>query len=454
MPPAAAAGSEPSAPIARPRFGTDGVRGVAGRHLTAELALALGRAAARVLGARDAVVGGDTRVSTGMLEAAVVAGLASEGVTVHRLGVVPTPAVAFAAQRLGAMGVVVSASHNPFHDNGIKLFGPGGMKLADAVEASVEAALEALGPPGDDVGVVFDRGLDGDHDGAYIDHLFDVLGGRDLGDLKIVLDGANGAASHVGPDAFRRAGADVVAIGCEPDGYNINRACGATHPAALAAAVVAHGADLGLALDGDADRLIAVDGAGRIVDGDHVMAILALDLRQRGLLHDDTVVVTVMTNLGFRLAMRSHGVQVVETAVGDRYVLAALEAGRFSLGGEQSGHVILRDRATTGDGLLAGLALADVVARTGRSLADLATVMTSLPQLLVNVTVAHRRADLLDAIDADVRAAEQGLGERGRVLVRPSGTEPLVRVMVEAPTDEEAAAVAMRLAAAVERAGG
>ena len=450
MPPAASAGSEPSAPSPRPRFGTDGVRGIAGRELTVELALALGRAAARVLGASEAVVGGDTRVSTGMLEAAVVAGLASEGVAVHRLGVVPTPAVAFAAQRLGAIGVVVSASHNPFHDNGIKLFGPGGMKLPDAVEGRVEAALDALGPTAAAAGVV----LHADHDGDYIGHLLDALGGRDLGGLKIVLDGANGAAWRVGPDSFRRAGADVVAIGCEPDGYNINRACGATHPATLAAAVVAHGADLGLALDGDADRLIAVDGAGRIVDGDHVMAILALDLRRRGQLRHDTVVVTVMTNLGFRLAMRSHGVHVVETAVGDRYVLAALEAGRFSLGGEQSGHVILRDRATTGDGLLAGLALADVVARTGRPLADLATVMTSLPQLLVNVTVAHRRADLLAAIAPDVQAAERALGERGRVLVRPSGTEPLVRVMVEAPTDDEARDVAMRLAAAVERAGG
>jgi phosphoglucosamine mutase len=375
--------------------------------------------------------------------------MASEGVTVHRLGMVPTPMVAYAAQRWGAMGAVVSASHNPFHDNGIKLFAPGGLKLPDDVEARIEAEMHSLGTPTDDIGVVIDSDVERD----YLDHVLDALGDRGLMGLKIVVDGANGAASFVGPELFRRAGAEVVAIGCEPDGRNINLRCGATHPGALAEAVVAHGAHLGLALDGDADRLIAVDATGRIVDGDHVMAILALDLRDRGQLHDDTVVVTVMTNLGFRLAMQAHGVKVVETAVGDRYVLSALDAGHYSLGGEQSGHVILRDRATTGDGLLTGLVLADVLCRTGRSLADLASVMTSLPQLLVNVKVMHRRADLLEAIAADVRAEEAVLGERGRVLVRPSGTEPVVRVMVEAPTQDEAQQVAMRLAGAVERAG-
>lgn len=425
------------------------MRGVAGTEITAAFALELGRAAARVLDAREAVIGGDSRVSTRMLEAAVAAGLAAEGVTVHRLGLVPTPAVAYAAQQWGVMGVVVSASHNPYHDNGIKLFAQGGVKLPDDVESRIEAELDALPPCGDDVGVLIDNDIERD----YLDHVCDAIGDRGLGGLKIVIDGANGAASYLAPELFRRVGASVVAIGCEPDGTNINLRCGATHPAELAAAVTAHGADMGLALDGDADRLIAVDAAGHIVDGDHIMAILGLDLRDRGELHHDTVVVTVMTNLGFRLAMQEHGIDVVETAVGDRYVLAALDAGGFSLGGEQSGHVILRDRATTGDGLLTGLLLADVVCRTGRPLADLATVMTSLPQLLVNVKVNHRRADLLDAIAADVAAAEARLGDHGRVLVRPSGTEPVVRVMVEAPTDDQAKAEAMTLAAAVERAG-
>ena len=425
------------------------MRGVAGTEITASFALDLGRAAARVLGAREAVIGGDSRVSTRMLEAALVAGLAAEGVTVHRLGMVPTPTVAYAAQQWGVMGVVVSASHNPFHDNGIKLFAPGGLKLPDDVESRIEGELAALPPTGAEVGTVIDSDVERD----YLDHIGDVLGDRGLVGLKIVVDGANGAASFLGPEVFRRAGATVVAIGCEPDGTNINLRCGATHPAGLAEAVVAHGADLGLALDGDADRLIAVDASGRIVDGDHLMAILALDLRERGELRADTVVVTVMTNLGFRLAMQEHGVKVVETAVGDRAVLAALDAGNYSLGGEQSGHVILRHRATTGDGLLTGLVLADVLGRRQRTLAQLASVMTSLPQVLVNVKVHHRRADLLDAIAVDVATEEAGLGEHGRILVRPSGTEPVVRVMVEAPTDTQASEVALRLAAAVERAG-
>lgn len=423
------------------------MRGVAGSDLTAALALDLGRAAARVLDAREAVVGGDSRRSTRMLEAAVVAGLAAEGVLVHRLGLVPTPAVAFAAQRWGVMGVVVSASHNPYHDNGIKLFARGGLKLSDDVEAAIEAELDALGPPSADVGAIADTDVERD----YLDHVGGVLGGRRLDGLRIVVDGANGAASYLAPELFDRVGADVVAIGCEPDGVNINQDCGATHPAGLAAAVRAHGADLGLALDGDADRLIAVDAQGRVVDGDHIMAVLALDMRERGQLRGDTVVVTVMTNLGFRQAMAAHGVHVVETAVGDRYVLEALDAGGFSLGGEQSGHVIRRDLATTGDGMLTGLLLADVVARTGRPLAELAAVMTQLPQVLVNVRLAERPPGLLDALAPHVAEAQAALGERGRVLVRPSGTEPLVRVMVEAPTDDEARRVADELAATTQR---
>ena len=442
-----------SADVRRPRFGTDGVRGVANTELTAAHALALGRAAAQVLGATEFVVGRDPRRSSRMLEAAFAAGLAAEGMRVELLGDVPTPCVAYVAQHRGCAGAMISASHNPFADNGIKLFAVGGRKLADDVEARVERALDELGAPtrsGAEVGVL----VDGDADVSdYVRHLHEAIGNRRLDGLTIVVDAANGAGSGLARQVFAHAGATVHVIADRPDGVNINDGCGATHPAALAAAVVAEQADLGLALDGDADRLIAVDQAGTIVDGDHAMAILALDLKERGELHEDTVVVTVMTNLGFRLAMRAQGVNVVETAVGDRYVLAALDAGHYSLGGEQSGHVILRDKATTGDGLLTGLLLADTVSRRGRSLADLASVMASLPQVLLNVRLAERRPDLLDRLSADIAEAEGALGDTGRVLVRPSGTEPVVRVMVEAPTADEASAVARRLVAAVERVG-
>ena len=435
----------------RPRFGTDGVRGVANTQLTNDHALALGRAAVRVLQARQFVVGRDTRRSSRMLEAAFVAGLASEGALVELLGDVPTPAVAFVGQQRGIAGAMISASHNPFADNGIKLFASGGRKLPDEIERTIDAELDRLGELtriGADVGEIVDGGGDVEH---YFEHLHAALGTRTLHDLKIVVDAANGAASRFAGKVLARAGADVVAIADQPDGLNINDHCGATHPAALAAAVVANGAALGLALDGDADRLIAVDHTGAIVDGDHVMAVLALDMKARGLLRADTVVVTVMTNLGFRLAMRDHGVEVVETPVGDRYVLAALDAGNYSLGGEQSGHVILRDLATTGDGLLTGLLLADAVVRSGRSLAELAGVMRRLPQVLVNVRLTERRAGLLDDIAGDVAAAERQLNGQGRVLIRSSGTEPLVRVMVEAPTHEQADDVAHSLAAVVER---
>lgn len=433
------------------RFGTDGVRGRANSELTAAFALDLGRAAARVLGARLAVVGGDSRLSTPMLEAALVAGLASEGVEVHRLGLAPTPAVAFEASRLGAMGAVVSASHNPYHDNGIKLFGPGGTKLADDVENRIEAELAALGrPTAADPGVVRDT-PPGD---GYVDHLVDVLDGRSLDGLRIVVDAANGAASNLVADVFRRSGADTVVVHATPDGRNINAGCGATAPGALQALVVAEQADVGIALDGDADRLIAVDELGRIVDGDHTIAICALDMRERRVLRDDTVVVTVMTNLGFRLAMEEAGIDVIETAVGDRYVLEAVLAGGYSLGGEQSGHVIFPDRATTGDGMLTALTLLDVVRRSGRPLSGLAAeAMTQLPQVLVNVTVTAPRPDVADLLADEIEAAETGLGRRGRVLVRSSGTEPLVRVMVEAETDELAESTAAGLAAAVQRHG-
>jgi phosphoglucosamine mutase len=378
-----------------------------------------------------------------------VAGLASEGVVAHRLGVVPTPVVAFEAARRGALGAVVSASHNPYHDNGIKLFAPGGTKLPDVVESRIEAeVLDLPRPAGEPAQVV-----DVEDSPAYRDHVLGALEGRDLAGLRVVVDAANGAASGLAGRIFRAAGADVVVIHDQPDGRNINAGCGATDTASLAAAVVAERADLGIALDGDADRLLAIDHEGHLVDGDHIIAICALDLRSRRALRDDTVVVTVMTNLGFRLAMEAAGIHVVETAVGDRYVLEALDAGRYSLGGEQSGHVIFRDLATTGDGLLTGLVLCDAVRRGGRPLAALAAdAMTRLPQVLVNVRVAERIADPATRFAAEIAAVEAAIGERGRVLVRPSGTEPLVRVMVEAASEDVARASADRLAAAVRAA--
>ena len=438
------------------QFGTDGVRGVALSELTTEFATRLGRAAARVLGAdgvTSVVIGGDTRESTATLDQALCDGFALEGIDVVRLGVAPTPQVAFEAQRRGALGAVVSASHNAWTDNGIKLFARGGVKLTDEVERRIEAELDALAAepasPSAERGQIVETGAD--HD-AYIAHVVGFLEGLDLDGLRIVLDAANGAGHVIGPEVLRAAGADVIVVAAAPDGRNINDGCGATAPALIAAAVLEHRAELGIALDGDADRLIAVDHTGRVVDGDHIIAITANDLRARGELRHDTVVVTVMTNLGFRLAMRDVGIEVVETAVGDRYVLEALAAGGFSLGGEQSGHVIFADHATTGDGILTALALLDAVRRSGRSLAELAAdAMTSLPQVLVNVRVARRMPDVADRLAEEIAVAERDLGATGRILVRASGTEPLVRVMVEAPTHDEAQSVADTLAAAARR---
>ncbi|MDJ0771007.1 MAG: phosphoglucosamine mutase [Ilumatobacter sp.] len=428
------------------RFGTDGVRGRANTELTPAFALNLGRAAAQVLGADLAVVGGDSRVSTPMLEAAFVAGLASEGVEVRRLGVAPTPMVAFEASRHGAMGAVVSASHNAYHDNGIKLFAVGGTKLGDDVEARVEAALAVLDGPSGEPAPIHGR----TDPTAYIDHVVGALGGRELAGLRVVVDVANGAASHVAADVFQRTGAQVVVINAHPNGTNINAGCGATDPSALQAVVTAERAHVGIALDGDADRLIAIDERGDIVDGDHIMAICANDMHRRGVLRDDTVVVTVMTNLGFRLAMEAAGIHVVETAVGDRYVLEALGVGGYSLGGEQSGHVIFTEHATTGDGMLTAVTLLDIVQRSGRPLSVLATEsMTQLPQVLVNVPVTERRPDVAEVMADEIAAAAAPLGATGRILVRPSGTEPLVRVMVEAPTEELARSTADALAATV-----
>jgi phosphoglucosamine mutase len=436
------------------QFGTDGVRGVALSELTTDFATRLGRAAARVLGVdgvTTVVVGGDTRDSTDVLDRALCAGFAAEGMQVVRLGVAPTPQVAFEAQRSGALGAVVSASHNAWTDNGIKLFARGGVKLTDDVERRIEDALVSLdrSPATATAGLVLESAAD---HGAYTEHVVGFLDGIRLDGLRIVLDAANGAGSQIGPEVLRAAGAEVIVVAASPNGRNINDQCGATAPSLVANAVVEHGADVGIALDGDADRLIAVDHTGDVVDGDHIIAIVANDLRARGELRHDTVVVTVMTNLGFHLAMRETGIEVVETAVGDRYVLEALGAGGFSLGGEQSGHVIFADHATTGDGILTAVALLDAVQRAGRPLADIATdAMTSLPQVLVNVRVPQRRPDAAERLADEIAVAQRELGDSGRILVRASGTEPLVRVMVEAPTYDHAQRVADALASAARR---
>ncbi len=436
------------------QFGTDGVRGVANLEVTPELALALGRAAARVLGAAGPwAIGRDPRRSGSMLEAALAAGLAAEGAEVVSLGVVPTPAVAWWCAQRAAPGAVISASHNPFADNGIKLFAPAGRKLTDAVEAEIEALLaapaSAAPPTGRGVGVI---GTDEDAARRYADWLVSTVGEGHLDGLRLVLDCGNGAASALAAGVFSRAGAEVVTINDHPDGTNINDRCGATHVEGLQRAVVEHRADAGLAFDGDADRLVAVDGHGAVVDGDRVIAVCAIDRHQRGALAGGAVAVTVMTNLGFHLGMRERGIRVVETPVGDRNVLDALDAGGLTLGGEQSGHVIFRDLATTGDGMLTGLQLLDVVARRGRSLAELAgEAMERLPQVLRNVRVAARVPGLEERLADDVAAARRRLGEQGRVLVRPSGTEPLIRVMVEATDHDLAESVAEDLVHAVER---
>ncbi|MHA6617525.1 phosphoglucosamine mutase [Pseudonocardia sp. DLS-67] len=441
---------------ARRLFGTDGVRGLAnGELLTPELAVALSASAARVLAERDrsrrpvAVVGRDPRASGEMLEAAVVAGLTSAGADAVRVGVLPTPAVAYLVGDLGAdLGVMISASHNPMPDNGIKLFAAGGHKLPDAVESAVEDGLGAAAarPTGPAIGRVHDLG---DASARYRDHLLTVTPAP-LSGLRVVVDCAHGAASTVAPETYRRAGAEVVALHAEPDGLNINDGVGSTDVGALRAAVLASGAELGIAHDGDADRCLAVDATGADVDGDQIMAVLALALRDAGELAADTLVATVMSNLGLHLAMREAGITVRTTAVGDRYVLEELRQGGFSLGGEQSGHVVMPRYSTTGDGLLTALRLMARMAATGRSLAELAAIVTPLPQVLQNVRVADKAAVAgSPAVRRAVEKAEIELAGSGRVLLRPSGTEQLVRVMVEAPTPEQAQATAVRLAEVV-----
>jgi phosphoglucosamine mutase len=441
------------------RFGTDGVRGHAD-ELTDHLVFALGRAAARVLAAdlrtrpdRRFIVGRDPRESGPRIEAALVEGLSAEGIGAELMGVAPTPAVAWVAAARGVPAAMISASHNRFHDNGIKFFAAGGRKLSDDTEADLEAALDELVDAARPAAQSLPSEAGGGDLERYELALLGSLEGRSLEGLHVVVDCANGAASVVGPRVLTRAGAEVRVLNAAPDGRNINEGCGSTHPAALAAEVVAVGADVGLAFDGDADRVLAVDEAGALIDGDHLIALCARDLRSRGRLREDAVVVTVMTNLGFRLAMAEQQIRVVETPVGDRHVLEALEAGGYSLGGEQSGHVIFHDLATTGDGVLTGLQVLDLLARDGRPLSELASsAMTSVPQVLRNVTVAVRDPALLDGIEDEVAAAERDLGDRGRVLVRASGTEPLVRVMVEALDADEARAVADRLVQVVEKA--
>ena len=437
-------------------FGTDGVRGLANKDLTAELALDLSVAAAHVLadagvfaGHRPrAIVGRDTRASGEFLEAAVVAGLASAGIDVTLVGVLPTPAVAFLTAHTDAdLGVMLSASHNPMPDNGIKFFARGGLKLDDSLEAAIEARMREPWerPTGADVGRVI---TDTEAGSVFVSHLLNTLPqGSPLAGLKVVVDCANGAASTVGPEALRRAGAEVIAIHAAPNGLNINEGCGSTHIDDLRAAVVEHSADAGIAFDGDADRCLAIDANGQDVDGDHILGILAIARSQSGTLVGNTVVSTVMANLGFNHAMKSAGIAVVATAVGDRYVLEEMRANGYTLGGEQSGHVVMSEHGTTGDGILTALHLLHSVAQSGSTLAALASVVEKMPQVLINVSGVDRDALAAnERIAAEVELLESAMDGSGRILLRPSGTEPVIRVMVEAESQVAAQRVAEQLA--------
>ena len=435
-------------------FGTDGIRGLANRDLTAELALDVSVAAAHILvessSNKDhqptAIVGQDSRASGEFLEAAIVAGLTSAGVNVYRVGVLPTPAIAYlVAESKADLGIMISASHNAMPDNGIKLFARGGGKLDDAIEARIEARMgeDWERPTGRNVGRVFN-----DETAAqrYLKHLLASVD-TPLKGLKIVVDCANGASSFVAPQAYRQAGAEVVAIFNSPDGWNINDDCGSTHLHQLRSAVIKEGADLGVAHDGDADRCLAIDAAGNEIDGDHILTILARSFKDRGLLKSDTVVGTVMSNLGFMHAMSDSKINVVTTPVGDRYVLENMIEHGYVLGGEQSGHVIMRNLANTGDGLLTALQLMQEVVRTGKTLQELSATMVRFPHVLINVkNVDKNKLDQSQVIAQAVKNAEDRMGDSGRVLLRASGTEPLVRVMVEASSDSLAQEVASQLA--------
>lgn len=440
-------------------FGTDGIRGLANRDVTAELALDVAVAAAHILieslGSTKtrprAIVGQDSRASGEFLEAAVVAGLTSAGVDVYRVGVIPTPAIAFLVAESGAdLGVVLSASHNPMPDNGIKIFARGGGKLDDALEIAIEKRIGEPWerPTGKNVG----RAINDDTSAErYLNHLLSTVDIQ-LDGLKVVVDCANGASSYVAPEALRRAGAEVIAISDYPNGWNINENCGSTHMESLREKVIETSADIGIAHDGDADRCLAIDAHGNIIDGDQIMTILAIGLKQRGLLKSNCVVGTVMSNLGFMKAMKEADIEVITTPVGDRYVLERLIDSDCTLGGEQSGHVILKHFANTGDGILTALCLLQELKRTGKGANELASAMTKFPQVLLNVrNVAKERLSASTVIHDAVRAAEAELGDSGRVLLRPSGTEPLIRVMVEASSDSVASEIATRLAEIVQQ---
>ena len=439
-------------------FGTDGIRGLANRDLTVELALDLAVAAAHVLvessSNKDhrptAIVGQDSRASGEFLEAAVVAGLTSAGINVYRVGVLPTPAIAFlVAESKADLGVMISASHNPMPDNGIKLFSRGGGKLDDVIEARIEARMgeEWLRPTGRGVGRAIN---DESAKERYLQHLLASVS-TPLAGITVVVDCANGASSFVAPEALRRAGAKAIAIANTPDGWNINDGVGSTHLSHLRSAVLEHGADLGIAHDGDADRCLAIDATGAEVDGDHILSILAKSFKSRGLLKGNTVVGTVMSNLGFMHSMKDAGIDVVTTAVGDRYVLETMLEKDYAIGGEQSGHVIMRDYANTGDGILTALQLIQEIVRTGKTLAELAASMVRFPQVLINVKdVAKEKLDGSAVIAAAVKKAQDELGSNGRVLLRASGTEALVRVMVEAQSDNIASNIAQQLADVVK----
>ena len=434
-------------------FGTDGVRGVANRDLSPDLAFKLGRAGAHIL-ARDCsntrvVIGRDTRISGDMLEAALVAGICSAGVNVLKVGVMPTPGIAYLTRELhAAAGVVISASHNPVEDNGIKFFGASGYKLSDEIEAEIEALVmdDCAGVPSPMGGEVGRVRVVRDAADRYVKFACSSIN-TDLTGLKIVVDCANGAASQIAPRIYRELGAEVIPIFNNPDGVNINRGCGSTHPETLMEAVISSGADLGLAHDGDADRVLAVDGAGRLVDGDQIMVICARNLKSKDCLDKNTVVVTVMSNLGLHHAMRESAINIVETKVGDRYVLEKLLRTGARFGGEQSGHIIFLDHNTTGDGILTALHLLAVVKEEGRSLEQLAAQMERLPQLLENVQVQDKNLVMSSPILARaIKEEEKGMSGSGRILVRPSGTEPLVRVMVEGRNMAQLKEIVRRLA--------
>lgn len=438
-------------------FGTDGVRGVANQELTPALAFKLGRASAHLLALKNdknrIVIGRDTRISGQMLEAALIAGICSVGVDVYQVGILPTPAIAYLTKELGAVaGVVISASHNPVEDNGIKFFGPSGYKLSDSVEAEIEQMVVDGGvshpvPVGGDVGRVY--AIDGAGE-KYIDFVCTGLP-RDLRGLKIVVDCANGAAYQVAPEIYRRLGAEVIALFDKPDGTNINAQCGSTHPEALMKSVLEHKADIGLAHDGDADRVLAVDADGKLVDGDQIMVVCAKHLQAEGLLKNNTLVATVMSNLGLHMALKASGIGVLETQVGDRYVMEEMLAQGAILGGEQSGHIIFLDHSSTGDGIVTALQLLAAMQATKQPLAKLAAQMERYPQLLQNVPVNDKQRVMHSPLlAAAIVAGEQRLAGDGRILVRPSGTEPLVRVMAEAKDQQLLTAVVAEIVAVVE----